>query len=427
MLKAPQASVASILTSTGVTGSVGPTSATGWTAAWLDTLPDQEIDLASAGTFLLIDDLPSGTRMVLRDEHGAAMALTWPPQKEDAPADAAARQLASMFGAPEAAAKLEALLTDADHDAETLTSDLADVVELPELIERSPRAAAVFTRADVAIVRLAGAIAGPTWLTEAGDGWTIAQSTVEPEEAEFAGAELAASISAAGSRRDRTLLLWRDGEASGFTIWRHGSIEGIWSWNGRWRDIDDDEAALTKETVCAEALAAIARDRPDMFRLRELLRRGDHAEDALSELAVLLGIPCDSLTVLDQATTPRPGPQAELVKRSTPSAAWWATVRQPRSRPVHGWLRPIYLAYTVGTIVAALFSTGMAILGIGVIATGGSLIDEPQVTFEDWAFTGLFALLSVTLVPTAVFRVRRLRMAETTESEAPQGREQAEG
>lgn len=322
-----------------------------------------------------------------------------------------------MFGALDRVNDLEELLSDAEHDVESLVTGLVEILELPELMEQGACSAGVFCRIEDSIVRLASAMAGPTWLIEAGGGWRVAQSADGGDEADFANAELAAAISAAGPRRDRALLLWRDGDAAGFTVWRRGSVEAGHSWNSRWRGLEDDELALVRETACVTGLAAVAGEDLHLPSLRALLRRSDHAGDPLAALAHLLGIPQSSLAVLDQSGRPREGLGAELVKRSSSIAAWWAAVRHRTPQPIRRSLRPFYVAYTVGTVLAALVTSALTVLGIGILATGGSLIDEPSITFEDWKQTGLLALLSVVLIPTAVFRIRRLRATDDSELE----------
>ncbi len=63
--------------------------------------------------------------------------------------------------------------------------------------------------------------------------------------------------------------------------------------------------------------------------------------------------------------------------------------------------------------VTALTVIAMTVLGIAVIVTHGSVIDEKATSSEDWVFTVVFAVLSVILAPTAVCRVRRLRHARS--------------
>ncbi len=59
------------------------------------------------------------------------------------------------------------------------------------------------------------------------------------------------------------------------------------------------------------------------------------------------------------------------------------------------------------TILAAAVTVAMALLGVAVIVTGGSVIDENGSTGSDWAFAAFFIVLSLILVPTARFRLRR--------------------
>ena len=85
MLRTPQDHMVSLLDTASFEASVGPTSATGWTCAWVESLAAWP-DLTAHETFLLIDETPPGFRLVLREGGGAVMTLVWPRRSVQPPA-----------------------------------------------------------------------------------------------------------------------------------------------------------------------------------------------------------------------------------------------------------------------------------------------------------------------------------------------------
>ena len=82
--------------------------------------------------------------------------------------------------------------------------------------------------------------------------------------------------------------------------------------------------------------------------------------------------------------------------------------------------RRVYLAYAVGTALAALVCLAMTALTIAVAASNGTVVDQSGVTAEDRVLVGVFAVLTLILTPTAVYRFRRLRRIS---DEAPTSRD----
>lgn len=326
--------------------------------------------------------------MVVRDGAGPIMTVTESDAREAA--SAAAVILGAMFGSRDNEAEVEVLLRDREQDVESLTTGLSGLLPLPVWVEVEPDRVVVLTRLGLAHARMAAGIAGPAWLLEATAGWIA----VVP--ANDNNGEAAAALAAGTRRRERTLVLWRTGRTCGVTVWRRGWVEADWSWRDSWVRVDPDIMA-TERTTCAALAAAATTDDVDLPALRSLLRAEQPDGDPLVTLIDLLGLPPRFLTILDAGAALEQWPDTEHVLARSPTQAWRlaTTSVQPRS----GWRHVAYTCYATGTVLAAAVSVAMVLLGVAVIVTGGSVIDQHGSTGSDWAFTAVF------LVPTARFRL----------------------
>lgn len=376
---------------------------------WLDDEDLEVVEHLGFSTYLWADEIRSGLTVELRQPGDGPERLTWSHVSEPDQMDAVADALVDQFGPAHALGGLRALLAQDDLDSESLWEGLEALLDLPELVAPEPDRCVVVTRGDPAMVRLAAAIAGPTWVLPVDSGWTIAIPTHHDESPTEA---LAAAVSGATKRRDRTALLWSHGEAFGLQIWRGGSIDVSWSWASGWETVVTDSLAF--ETAVSEAITPM---NPHLHlpSLRALLRRQQLNEAAAASLLELLGLPGSVAETLSASQAPESVPGAELVQKATPREATvaalrsdWADRRQIRNRP-------LYLTYAVGTALAAFVCLAMTCLGIAVLATDGSIIDQTGVTTEDRLFVGVLAVLTLVLIPTAFYRLRRARRSEESE------------
>ena len=67
------------------------------------------------------------------------------------------------------------------------------------------------------------------------------------------------------------------------------------------------------------------------------------------------------------------------------------------------------MAYAVGTVVAAAVCVAMTALMIAVLVTDGAVTEQAGTSREDWVALAVFTALSLILIPTSVFRIRRAR------------------
>src|SRR4051794_32610885 len=172
--------------------------------------------------------------------------LIWPhPTSSTYQMTEAAGDLVDLFGPAHARGEVQTLLARDDLDIDSLSKALDAVLDLPELAVPEPECRIVVTRGDPVMVRLAAAIAGPTWILAADADCTI---TI-PALHEAVPEALAAAVSATTNRRDRTLLLWRHADAFGLQIWRRGSLDVTWSWGSGWETVVRDSLAL-ETAVC---------------------------------------------------------------------------------------------------------------------------------------------------------------------------------
>lgn len=392
----------STLRSAKVDGSVGPTASSGWTCVWLDEESDRVAGLGFS-SYLWADEGIEGLILEVRTPSTNPQRFDLDGVKDSSKIDAVAGTLVGLLGPARSPSDVRTLLSRGDLDAVTLWEGLKANLDLPELSGPEPIHCVVLTHGDAAMVRLAAAIAGPTWLAPVGGGWIL---TIQTQREDAAAESLAAAVSGATRRRDRTVLLWSHGGAFGLQIWAGGSMDASWAWATGWEPVISDW--LEFETAVCQAIVPV---QPDLHlpTLRALLRRKDLDEAGVAALLNLLGLPQSVADTLKGRPVTESITGIECVERATPRNAVvagmrsdWAESRPPRSRPV-------YLAYAIGTAVAAGVCLAMTVLGIAVLATNGSAIDQAGATTEDQVFVGIFALLTLVLTLTAAHRVRRYR------------------
>jgi hypothetical protein len=368
----------------------------------LDDEPDG-VDGLGFSSYVWADEGIDGLILEVRTHSTSAERLDVNRVKDTKQVDAVAGSLVGLLGPAGSTSDVQALLSRADLDVETLWEGLEAHLDLPELSGPEPRHDVVLTRGEPAMARLAAAIAGPTWMAPVDAGWIL---TIPAQREDAAAEALAAAVSGATSRRDRTVLLWSHGEAFGLQIWAGGSMDASWTWATGWETVVGDW--LEFETTVCKAIVPV---RPDLHlpTLRALLRRKDLDEAGIASLLDLLGLPQPVADTLRASALPESIPGVELVQGATPRNAVvaamrseWAENRPPRNRP-------LYLAYAIGTAVAAIVCVAMTALGLAVLATDGSAIDQAGTTTEDKVYVGIFALLTLVLAPTAVHRLRRCR------------------
>jgi hypothetical protein len=311
--------------------------------------------------------------------------------------------LVNLFGPVSALEALRLLLTQDGLDSEALSEGLESLLDLPALMAPEPDRGFVATRAAPAMVRLAAAIAGPTWILPVDAGWTVLIPTPDSDSPTEV---LAAAVSAATKRGDRTLLLWAHDQSFGLQIWRRGSLDLNWSWQDDWENVTGDPLAL--ETAVTDAVADL---NPDLHKpsLRALLRQRRLDDEAVDSLLELLCLPKTSGQVLRAHTAAEDMPGSELVQQATPREATMAAMRADWATGGQIRHRRLYLAYAVGTVLAACLCLAMTCLGIAILVTDGAAIDQARATPEDRIFVGVFAGLTLILIPTALFRLRRSR------------------
>jgi len=384
---------------------VGPTSASGWTAVWCETLEP----LAPLGKFVAVDegwtDETAEERLWLRVVvDGTSSIWDWSDHSAtEAEVRTAAQALCHAFVAPEPDDALIVSLATAIADEE-LMAGLDELFDPPELDEEDvrQRRTLVAHRGDLVGAHVAARIAageiGPLDAADLEDSWVL----LRPENAVDAD-RLAFAVTDGTSRRSLTVALWRGaGDACGvWVIDRYGSRVPA-SWNTRWwRPAGPD---LQQRDTAARALAGAVGSDVDQLALSDLARSRANARDPLAELASLLSLPQDALAVLDD------GPAAPTLKDVEPATWWrasWDAVRPPTlgaSPDTPHWAG-------IGTLVAVLaimlVMLALTVVVAGTLITDGSLVEQDGVTRAAWAFGGFSALLLAFYAWLSTWLIRR--------------------
>jgi len=399
IVRATQADVVGLPGSDGL-DEVGPTSASGLTAVWCETLGPLE----SLATLLAVDegfDEERGERAWMRvDVDGASRTWDWSEvPATDTELLAATRALCRILGRPKNPGGLQERLDLAIADQQ-LVEALGVEFDLPELGPASARRAVVLHRGDPADARLAARVVareiGPVDVTELDGLWTVLR-TEDPLDADH----LMIGLAEGSSRRSMTLGLWRGtGDACGAsTVRRFERTEAIWG-AGWWTPGGPD---LEARAAGVRGLAAEAGVEVDPEGLRELVAAG-HDRDPLAGLVALLGLPRESLAVLDDRT------EAPLLERVEPASWWRATWDFALSAEFvpdlsRGWR----LTGIVAVLVATFVILALTAFSVGVLATDGAAADQEGVRVGDWIFTGVCALLLAVYLGLSVVMIRRFR------------------
>jgi hypothetical protein len=406
IVRQPQAQVIATAEGQGLTtASIGPTSRKGWTTLWSEEV--EESDRADYGAqYLAIDETPDGLQLDALLGSGVALRQVWPyasgtPMVQN---DAMAGALAGLFDCRDRQQDVEELLRGEPWDPEELVESLVVLLDLPELYEPIPAVSVVAFRGEHKIARFAATIAGPALLCAAPDGWSILLASGEDETRSV---QLAAGLSGAARRRDLVLEVWRDGTGSGWSLWRRGRSVAEWSWNTSWCFLKSDPVGA--EALTVQRLVKALGHPVDEDSLRVLLRSKRQDLDPLAELVALLGLPMDLLVALDH---PERFAERAGVKDIDKTSARRAVLQGARgdfdADALPRW-PALSIAYAVGTAVAAAICVAMTGLMIAVLVTHGAVTEQAGTSREDWVYLAVFGALSLILIPTGVFRIRRLR------------------
>lgn len=391
------------LDAAGVDSSVGPAATSGWACVLLDG--DAARVAADLGlvTYLWAGEDRSGLTVGFGQRGAKSRRVAWRQARDTAETDGLADALVGQFGPATALGEVRTLLAREDLDVAGFWAGLESLLKLPELDVPTPERCVVATRGDAAMARLAAGIAGPSWLAPDESGWTIVIPSFT-EDAPFEA--LAAATSSAVRRRDRVVLVWALGDALGLQVWRAGSLEVGTSWGTGWEAVVSDQLAFE-----AAVVAAVTQLNPGLHEpsLRALLRRTQLDDRALAALLDVLGLPGGVAGILRMSDAPEHIPGAELVSRMSPRHVTRAALRSDRPDRAVVRMRPLYLAYAVVTALAALVCLAMTGLQVAVLVTDGSVVDQPGASSQDRWFVGVFAVLTLVLVPTAIYRLRRAR------------------
>ena len=397
-----------------VDGSVGPTSGSGWTALWWEQSGAPDVTTCP-GAYLAVVDADDALTLHVRTADRRVLRRVWPANRGVDPGNApeeVAAELAGLFSSGEEKAALRALLERELDDPDDLLQALDEILDLPELEEPRPPHTAVAHRGDPALARLAASIAGPAYVSAGRDGWTTLSPAGEEPEAAFV---LAAALSGAARRRDAELLVWRNGAACGWQLWARGNPVASSDWNTAWCLVSSDPMGDEAEAV--RRLVALATGPVEEGYLRALLRRRRSDGDPLAELADLLGLPGELLDALERPETFRGSAGVALVERVPPHRAVLAQVRGGRdlsdASPAR---RAAWVVYAYATTVAAALCVGLSALSVAVLATGGAVVDQPGTTGEDWLTLAVSLVGSAVLIPTARWRLRRLKRRRPDEA-----------
>lgn len=386
-----------------VDGSVGPTAPSGWTCIWLH---EDDVESATSlrfATHVWADESQGRVVLEVQRPGAATTRVVWPGSQDDAVTSSVAGALVELFGPGWSLALVRGLLAPTYLDLEQLRNGLQTLLNVPETAGPDPERSVVASRGEPSMIRVAAAIVGPTWLVAAPPDWTV---TVPVRREPSLPEELACAVSGATQRKDRAVLLWTHGVTFGLQVWRGGSLDASWTWGSGWETVVADW--LEVETAVCTGIAPV---NPDLHlpTLRALMRREDLDPAGIVSLVELLDLPPMVMYPLGSSPDLEGLPGAELIERATATRAALSVLRsaQAESDPVQH--RRVYLAYAVGTALAALVCLAMTALTIAVAASNGTVVDQSGVTAEDRVLVGVFAVLTLILTPTAVYRFRRLR------------------
>jgi hypothetical protein len=241
---------------------------------------------------------------------------------------------------------------------------------------------------------------GTPWLVPAPRGWVLLRPD-EPDVPQTLG--LAAGLSSYHRKR-AALVLWRQHDQCGYWLCQRGGWVDAHGWNSPWEMIGDDPdlAAWLEPPHGDAALLADAVGRSgDNMLLRALLRRRGDPRELLAELIRLLGLPDETLPLLEGRPPAHRFPWAQRVERTSFGRVLWSEIRQ---------LPPAVLRWTMYCAVVAAAGLGVVTLvGLGVLATNGALVDQAGVATDDIVSTIVFAILFAGCVYVALACRRRLR------------------
>jgi hypothetical protein len=182
-----------------------------------------------------------------------------------------------------------------------------------------------------------------------------------------------------------------------------------------WTGTTDDKTAeeLAAPQGDAAVIARVVRRPEAEVNLRALLRRSGDSGDLLTSLVELLDLPEDSLALLDGRSTPDQLPHSERLEATSPARAARRQPRQLFGQDAPKALRLLERVSAWGTLAAALVCAAMTALGVAVLATDGTAVDQLGTSGEDWLATLLFAMLAGVLGWLGVSSLRRRRQTRS--------------
>lgn len=400
MVRASHDDVVSALRA-GRRGVVSPTSASGWTAAWV---PDRAALRALGDQFAIEDGEEQELTVHVAIGHRTG-TWTWNVDDADGRAtvlDEAAEALGECLGA-DRAVEVREILEDAQC-SDALIEGLAEFHDLPSPWGPLPRREVTLQRGDPAAARLAARIVagqvGSTGLARLTDGWSLIRVEAGPDGQNV----MTMAVAAGGSNRRTTVLeLWRgDDAAAGFALVNRTGVIAEGRWNTGWRDLEAD--GWEARDAAAEALARHARDAEvDGMALRTLLRARSWHDDPLAELVALLDLPHDALRILDGAA------QAPELRPMKPAQFWRLLWEEAKDRDAGPWITARWLRITLAVyaVVVSLVALGAAAVKYAVVATDGAVLDHDEAATSDWVFAIIFTLAVPLNLWCAVQLIRR--------------------
>lgn len=375
MIRSPHDEVVAALRDDGV-GTVSPTSASGWTAAWLAALDS----IRPLGDHFAVDGAEEDRiTLHLRLDNRSSI---WTLEIDDADGDssvcnAAAQALGELLDEPHPQQIRRAL--GAARDADELVDNLLEGRDLPDPWGPATRRAVTLHRGNPASARIAARIAaggsGTTGLARLTGGWSVIRS-----DPHFGDLPLTVPTVSPGRR---ALGLWRgEGEAAGFELLdRTGTIaEG--RWNTGWRDLEAD--GWQSRDAAAWALVQAFGDGDgdaNLIAVRTLVRARRWHGDPLAELVALLSIPGDAVGVLDG----REG--APELRPMTPAPTWRLVWEAMRDGPwvTARWLRISLASYA---LVVGLVALSCAAVKYAALA------NDVETATSDVVFAILFTVVA---------------------------------
>lgn len=355
MVRSPHDEVVAALREDGA-GTVSPTSASGWTAAWIAALDS----IRPLGDHFAVDGAEKDriTLHLRLDNRSSIWTLDGDTDDDSSVCNAAAQALGELFDEPHPQQIRRAL--GAARDADELVDNLLEGRDLPDPWGPATRRAVTVHRGNPASARLAARLAagewGPTGLARLSGGWSVIRSDPAP-------GILPLPIPT-GSPRRLAMALWRgEGDAAGFELLDRIGTIAQGRWNTGWSDLEAD-GWQRRDAAAGALVQAFGDGDTDLIAVRALVRAQRWPGDPLAELVALLSIPGDAVGVLDS----REG--APELRPVTPAPTWRLVWEAMRDGPwiTARWLRISLASYAlvIGLVALSCAAVKYAALANGV-------------------------------------------------------------